>query len=158
MAAEDIYLHIEGIEGEVVETRHQGAIEVESFAWGETQTAPSGRGSAATARVAMQDLHLVMKASRATPKLFLACASGQRFERAVLTCRKAGRPLDFLKWVLTDVQITSFETHGSVNEFPLDQIAITFSTITCEYLEVRADGSPGAVTSAGWNLRQNCPT
>jgi type VI protein secretion system component Hcp len=44
-----------------------------------------------------------MRVNKASPKLFLACASGPRIRNAILTVRRTGaNPAEFLKWPLSD--------------------------------------------------------
>ena len=47
--------------------------------------------AAAPGKVQMQDFHFVMNVNKASPKLFLACATGQHIKRRSLTGRKAGK-------------------------------------------------------------------
>ena len=38
----------------------------------------------------MQDIHFTMTMDKASPMLFLACATGEHIKTGILTCRKAG--------------------------------------------------------------------
>ena len=49
-----------------------------------------GKGLGA-GKVAMQDFNFVMKANKAGPKLFEACAERRAHQQAILTARKAGK-------------------------------------------------------------------
>ena len=73
----------------------------------------------------MQDFHFMMKVNKASPKLMLACASGEHIKKAVLTCRKAGKDQqEFLKITLTDVLVSSYQTGGSQRRHvPIEQIS-----------------------------------
>src|SRR5262245_38880290 len=112
MAAVDYFLKIKGIDGESADGKHKGEIDVESWSWGETQsgTGQFGGGSGA-GKVQMQDFHFVMKMNKATPKLMLACASGEHIADALLTCRKAGKDQqEFLKIKFTDLLVSSYQS------------------------------------------------
>ena len=90
--AADYFLKIDGIEGESQDKTHKGEIHLESWSWGESQTGTMSHGGGGGAgKVNMQDFHFVMGVNKATPKLLLACASGDHIPKAVLTCRKAVR-------------------------------------------------------------------
>ena len=69
----DMFLKIDGIQGESTDTHHSDEIDILSYTWGESQpgTASSGTGAAA-GRVTMQDFHFTMRVNRASPRLFLA--------------------------------------------------------------------------------------
>ncbi len=159
MAALDYFLRIDGIEGESLDSKHKGEIEIESWSWGETQAviAPGGGGSGA-GKVQMQDFHFVTPVSKASPRLFQACASGQHVKSAQLTARKAGKnQLEFLRYTLSDVLVTSYQTGGSVEAdvVPMDQVSLNFSKIQVEYTEQKQDGSAGGTVSAGWDVKTN---
>lgn len=157
MAAVDYFLKIDGIEGEAQDSKHAKEIELESWSFGETNAGSSGYGGGGGAgKVAMQDFHFVMKTNKATPKLFLACATGEHIKTATLTCRKAGKEQqEFLKWNFADILVTSYQTggSGSGDVIPLDQISLNFSKIDTEYKEQKQDGTLGGSVKAGYNVK-----
>ena len=106
----------------------------------------------------MQDFHFVMKNNKASPKLMLACASGEHIKKATLTCRKAGKEQqEFLKVTMTDLLVSSYQTGGSGHSdiVPTDQISLNYSKIEFEYKEQKADGTLGGATKAGWDVKAN---
>lgn len=158
MAAVDYFLKIEGIDGESNDSKHKGEIEIESFSWGETQSGSSaGGGGGGAGKVSMQDFHFVMKINKASPKLFLACATGEHIKKAVLIARKAGKTQqEYLKWTFSDLLISSYQTGGSQGDaIPTDQVSFNFTKIEVEYKEQKPDGSLGAAIPAGYNLKEN---
>jgi type VI secretion system secreted protein Hcp len=158
MAAIDYFLKIEGVEGESQDSKHKGEIEIDSWSWGETQSAPSAGGGGGAGKVAMQDFHFVTKVSKASPKLFLSCATGQHLSKALLTCRKAGKDQqDFLEVTLTDVVVSSFTTGGAEASgvVPTDQFSLNFSKIEYEYTQRNADGTLAPPLKVGWDVRAN---
>lgn len=159
MAAVDYFLKIEGIDGESADAKHKGEIDLDSWSWGESQggTMAFGGGGGA-GKVQMQDFHFTMKVNKATPKLILACASGEHIKKAVLTCRKAGKEQqEFLKYSFTDVLISSYQTGGASNGgvTPTDQIAFNYGKMEVEYKEQKADGTLGGPIKTGWDLKGN---
>jgi type VI secretion system secreted protein Hcp len=94
MAQADYFLLIDGIKGETQDKvmALKGAIDVDSWSWGEVQPtcgeAGSGQGAG---KVCGQDFNFVMRVNKAAPSLLLACANGQHFDKAELVCRKAGK-------------------------------------------------------------------
>lgn len=159
MAAVDYFLKIDGIEGEAQDQKHKNEIQLESWSWGATQTgtSPSGGGIGA-GKVQMHDFNFVMKTNKASPKLMLACASGDHIANAVLTCRKAGKEQqEFLKYTFSQLLVSSFQTGGqnSSDVIPLDQVSFNFAKIEQEYKEQKADGSLGGSVHTGWDQKQN---
>lgn len=132
-AAVDYFLKIEGIEGDATAPGSEGAIQIESWSWGVSQSgsAQAGGGGGGAGKVSMQDFHFTMKANKASPKLFLGCATGQHIKKAVLTARKAGGTQEeYLVLTMSDVLISSYETGGSSGEgAPTDQVSLNFAKI-----------------------------
>ena len=152
-------MKIEGIEGESSDAKHKGEIQLESFSWGETNAGSHSHGSGGGAgKVSMQDFHFVMTVNKASPKLMLACATGEHIKKAILTCRKAGKEQqEFLKVTMSELLVSSYQTGGSGHSdiVPTDQISLNFTKIEWEYKEQKADGNLGAPVKAGWDLKQN---
>jgi type VI secretion system secreted protein Hcp len=159
MAVVDFFLKIEGIDGESSDAKHKGSIDVESWSWGAVQAGTSSRGGGAGAgKVSMQDFRFVTKTNKASPKLALACANGEHLKKAVLTCRKAGKDQqEYLKITLTDVLVSAFTAGGPQggNVLPTDQVSLNYGKMEFEYKEQKADGTLGAATKMGWDLKAN---
>src|ERR1700682_3633429 len=133
--AVDYFLKLEGIEGESHDDKHKNEIALQSWSWGESQTGThSAGGGGGAGKVNMQDFHFVMSANKASPKLMLACASGEHIKSAILTCRKAGKDQqEYLTYKFTDVLISSYQTGGSQGEvLPTDQISFNYTQIETE--------------------------
>lgn len=99
--ADDYFLKIDGIEGESQDARHKGEIELDAWSFGGTAEEvvggtvgrkPSGptRPGAASGRFTAQDFQFTAKVSKASPKLFEACATGALMKDLTLFARKAG--------------------------------------------------------------------
>jgi type VI secretion system secreted protein Hcp len=158
MRAQEFFLKIDGIDGECHDAAHKNEIELERWTWGATNTGDSTfRGSIGVGKVNMQDFHANMRVNKSSPKLMEACASGQHFKEAVLTCRKAGNNQQaYLKVKMSDLIVSSFQTGGTVaDEVPLDEISLNFSKIVFEYKEQKADGTLGGTVKSGWDVKAN---
>jgi len=159
MAAVDYYLKIEGVDGESADSKHKGSIDIESFSWGASQGGSfSSGGGGGAGKVSMQDFHFVMKVNKASPKLMLACATGQHIKKAVLIARKAGKDQqEYMKVTMSDILVSSFQTGGSEgsNTLPTDQISLNFAKIEFEYKEQKADGTLGGSIKAGYDVKAN---
>ncbi len=159
MAVADYFLKLKGIDGESQDDKHKGEIDLESWSWGETQTGThAGGGGGGAGKISMQDFHFVMRVNKASPKLFLACASGEHIPEAVLTCRKAGgNQEEYLKVKMTDLLVSSFQTGGAASSgiVPTDQISLNFSKIEFEYKEQKPDGTLGGAIKAGYDVKRN---
>jgi type VI secretion system secreted protein Hcp len=159
MAQVDYFLKVDQVEGESHDTKHKNEIDVESWSWGETNSGDAAhRGGMGAGKVSMQDFHFTMKVNKATPKLMVACASGQHIKEATLTCRKAGKDQqEFLKIKLSDFIVSSYQTGGSNHDgvVPVDQISLNFSKIEFEYKDQKPDGTLGGTVKAGYDVKAN---
>ena len=161
MAAVDYFLKLKGIDGESEDSKHKAEIDVESWSWGESNSGThSGGGGGGAGKVAMQDFHFTMKVNKASPKLMLACATGEHIAEAKLTCRKAGKEQqEFLQIILSPVLVSSYQTGGSAGSdiIPMDQVSLNFGKIEYKYNEQKPDGSLGGDVVGGWNVTTNKP-
>lgn len=169
MAAVDYFLKIDGIEGESKDAKHQNEIEVQSFRWGAKNTGSMAQGGGGgSGKVVMKDFHFTTFESKASPKLMVACASGQHIASATFTARKAGKDQqDYMKIVFTDIIISSYrsaggdvETKGGIgNENakainPFDTISFNFTQIDYTYKEQLSTGSLGPTVKGGFDLKK----
>lgn len=157
--AVDYFLKIDGIPGESFDAKHKDEIVVLSFSWGASQTGALALGGRDVAgKVQFQDMKFVKTVDKASPQLMLKCATGYHIKGAILTARKAGRDQqDYLKWTLTDVLVSSYQTGGSQGAIATDQFSLNFSRIDVEYIQQRPDGSlmPCSGCKTAYDLKAN---
>jgi len=156
----DAFLKLDGIDGESSDDKHRNEIEVLSYSWGVTQQGTSSAGGGGGAgKASFQDLHFVSRVSKASPKLFLSCATGEHIKEGVITLRKAGGgQQDYLKITLSDILVSAFNDGGTSDahdHVPLEQISLNYSKIKFDYTPIGAKGSPGQTESASWDLKKN---
>lgn len=154
----DYFLKVADIDGESTDDKHKGEIDLESWSWGETQSGTSAAGGGGGAgKVSMQDFNFVMKSNKASPKLMLACATGQHIKSAKLTCRKAGgEQQEYMTMTFSDLLISSYQTGGSSGDIvPVETISFNFSKIEFEYKPQKADGTLDSPVKTGYDLKAN---
>lgn len=160
MAEKDYYLKIDGIAGESQKAGHVGEIEMDDWAFGETNSGASSHGQATgTGRVSMQDFRFSKPVDSSSPKLFQTCASGKHIKNAVFTARRSGTdggaPIDYLKVTFGDLIISSYDTSATgVNGAPRETISFNFSNLKMDYVEVKS-GNPAGTTSGGYDVKLN---
>jgi type VI secretion system secreted protein Hcp len=153
--AADYFLQITGIAGESTDSKHKGWIDVESWSWGETNTPPVTTGGGAGAgKVQVQDFHFTTRVSKASPGLFLACATGQHMKEAKLAAVKSGAmQQEFLTWTFSDVLISGYQTGGGAGDLVMDQVSLNFAKLKVEYKAQKADGSLDTAITAGFDVK-----
>lgn len=148
-----------GIKGESPVDGFTDYIEISSYSWGATQTGTfQFGGGGGGGKVSMQDFHFEMKTNKASPKVMEACANGSAIKTATLVCRKAGgkTAVEFLKVVMTDVMISSYQSGGqsSGDDIPLDRISLNFTKVAFTYKDQKADGTAGTAVEGGWDQKK----
>jgi len=158
MPSVDYFLMIDTIPGESVSVKHKNEIEVLSWAWGEANSgAPAGGGGGA-GKVQMQPFQFVARSSIASPKLFLACATGQHIKQAVLAAvrQAGGKPVDYLVWTMNDLLVSSYQMSAENQDaLPVDQFALEYARIEIEYRQIKPNGTLGSLVKAGWDVTAN---
>lgn len=165
----DYFLNIDGVQGESPDAQYPGYIQLQSWQWAEENSGRWGFGSGGGAgKVEMKDFQFRMVTNKASPKLFLMCATGEHIPTAQLFCRKSGKgQQEFMAVTFSNGLVSSFRTLGNVGAatgtgsadvdavLPVDEISINFAKIEIEYREQRNDGTMGAVIKAGYDLKLN---
>lgn len=148
--AVDMFLKLDGIDGESLDAKYKGEIDVESFSWGVGRA-----GREAAAKPAFQDFAFTTPVGSASSRLFLACASGDRIPTARLTVRTAGGELhELYRIILSDVVVSSYVQAASADAaLPMEQVSLNFSKIEIDFLAPGPEGAAGL--QAGWDLEQN---
>lgn len=157
-AAVDYFLKLDGIPGESTDSKHKNEIDIESWSWGESNSgAQGGGGGGGAGKVSMQDFHFTMKVNKASPKLFLACATGQHIKDALLVCRKAGKEQqEYLKIKFSDLLVSSYQTGGaSESVVPTEQISLNFAKIELSYAPQKPDGKLDSPVVHNYSLKEN---
>jgi type VI secretion system secreted protein Hcp len=141
----DMFLKIDGIDGESADDKHRGEIEIQSFSWGLTKPPPGVTATGATSgKVSVQDFHFVTGTGIQSPPLLVATATGKQFGKAALTVRKSGaEQSDFLKMNLEQVVVSSYQTggHDAGEAGPTDQFSLNFARIRMSVAQQNADGT-----------------
>jgi len=157
----DMFLKLDGIPGESTDIKHKDEIVLESFSWGESNTAVRPVGSGAGAgKVSMQDFHFTTKLNKATPLLMLHCANGAHIPKGVVTVRKAATEskeggFEFLTYTFNGVIITSVQEAGDAADYPTDAVSFAFQKIDVMYKPQLPDGAAGIPVDFAWDLTAN---
>ena len=157
VSASDMFLKLTGVKGESQDSKHKDEIDVLSWSWGtSTGTGKTKRGTIAPQCI--QDLAFTKFVDSSTPQLIMLGVMGETAKEGTLTVRKSGeKQAEYLTLKMTDVMVTSYQTGGvSGNESQLmDQVVLTFSSISGEYRPQQADGQLGEAVV--FNIASTCP-
>lgn len=110
MALVDMFMKLDGVDGESQETDHKDEIQLDGFRLNLVSPRDSFTNQAAGAR-RWSHLSMRAKVDKSTPLLFQKLARNEKIPKAVLTCRKAGKEqFEYFKITLTEVLVVKVET------------------------------------------------
>jgi|SRR5450830_121738 len=156
--AQDIFLKINGIDGESLDSAHKNEIEVLSWQWQVLQESNMHTGSGGgSGKATVKDLTFIHNIDRSSPNLMKFCVTGKHIPEAKLVVRKSGgNPLEYLKITMTDVLITSVNPTGdSKSESIQEEVGLSFAKIKQEYTVQNQQGGSGGAVTAGFDIKLN---
>jgi type VI secretion system secreted protein Hcp len=156
--AVDIFLKIDDIKGESVDSKHGGEIEVQVWNWGMSQSGTTHTGTGGGAgKVNVQDISVTKFVDMSTPNLIKASCKGSHFKQATLTVRKAGNtPLEYIVLKLYDVIVSAVTTSGSgSDDRQTETVTFNFGKFEYTYTPQTATGAGGAAIPVTWNIPAN---
>lgn len=155
--AQDIFIKINGIDGESMDAAHKNEIEVLNWNWEILQESNMHMGSGGgSGKATVKDLSFMHYVDRSSPNLMKFCLTGKHIPEAVLVVRKAGgNPLEYLKITMTDVVITAVNPSGaSDQERVKERIALSFAKVKQEYTVQNQQGGSGGAVTAAYDIKQ----
>ena len=109
MALVDMFLKLDGVDGESPDPQHKGEIQIDGFRLNAVSPRDAFTNQAAGA-VRMSHMTIRAKVDKSTPKLFTKIAKNEKIPSAVLTCRKAGKvQFQYFKITLSEVLVVKVE-------------------------------------------------
>ena len=169
MHAADYFLKLPGIAGESTDDKHKGWIELDSFSWGDSQSASTATGGGGAGKVSFKPLVVTKPLDSTSVSLLRACASGQHFPTGTIleVYRKAGgqrkagaelkldQPELLLTLSLTDATLSQVEEAG-VGGPAVESLSLVFERVTIGNPDL-STGAPdaGSIFETGWDLSSN---
>jgi type VI secretion system secreted protein Hcp len=155
----DTFIKIGSLKGESVVKGFEDQIQVLSWSWGMSQsgTTHTAQGGGA-GKVNVQDLTFTHNVDAASPNLVKACCTGEHFDTATLTMRKAGgTALEYVTLTLTEVIISSVSMGGSGGEDLLSEnVSLNFAKFKYSYQPQDAKGAKkGGAIEASYDIAKN---
>lgn len=154
----DLFLKIEGIEGEAKDANHKGWITLSGFNWGASQPGNMQTGGGGGAgKVTWRDLTANALIDRSTPAILRYLSSGRHINKVEISACKAGDPqIEYMRITLEEVLLTNLTYNGTSGN---EQVGMTYSfqaaRVRQQYWEQTEKGGRGAEIAAGWNIKEN---
>lgn len=165
-AVDDMFLRLDGVQGESLDRAHQGEIEILSYTQSLTSVIPPGKtpgqaGSAGTSKCNPVTIYKFV--DRSSPQLMQIVASGQHLMRGMITLRTQGQnPVEYYRITMEEVIITEVEqSHTKIsvpNPAPpraIEKVTLYAVRYTWHYLPQSPAGkAPTARLDARWDCLQ----
>lgn len=156
--AQDIFLKLDGIDGESQDSSHKNEIEVIDWSWKISQNSSMHAGSGGGAgKATVDDLTFTHRVDKSSPNLMKYCLTGKHVPQAKLTVRKAGgNPLEYLTITMSDVIISMVQPSGQASDEMIhEQVSLAFSKVKQEYAVQNAQGGSAGAITAGYDIKGN---
>jgi type VI secretion system secreted protein Hcp len=156
--AVDMFLKLDGLNGESKDKVHTKEIDVLSWSWGMSNSGTAHVGGGAGAgKVNVQDLCVSKYVDSSSPKLMLNCCNGQHFAKAQLTVRKAGgTAIEYIKVKMETVLISGITSGGSLGEDRLtENVILNFAKVSVDYTPQDDKGAAGTAIPFAWDIAAN---
>jgi len=130
--AVDMFIKIDGIEGESRDQQHKGEIELLSFSWGIANQVSNTDDGSGAGRVSVSDLSIVKQMDSTSRELFEKYCQGEHIGNALITLvRRGENGQEFFKIKLTDVLVSSYQTGGSHTGgvVPMESVRFNFGSV-----------------------------
>ncbi|WP_027519141.1 type VI secretion system tube protein Hcp [Bradyrhizobium sp. WSM1417] len=162
MASTNMYLKLDGIDGESLDQDHQDWIEVESLSWGVSNPASFSiaQGGQAT-QADVSSFNIAKHMDKASVNLFKASNTGKHIASGNLECLKldGDSRVVFFKVDFTDLVVTSVQWSGSGSDQALhEMVSFAFSEFKQSYKLQQDAGAAGGSTDFGFNIQTSKAT
>lgn len=157
--AVDLYLKLDGVPGECIDSKHKEWIQLLSFSHAMNQAGSmfSGGGQSTSGRVDVADVSVMKRVDKATPKLSWHLATGTHIKSGIVEfCQSSKDKHVFMKYSFEDIVVSSLSpsvSHGG--DFPVESLSYRFSKIEWEYTPIDEKGGKQPSVKAWWDVKEN---
>lgn len=152
----DAYLKFEGVEGESVDDKHKGWIDILNWNWGVLGPgAPVGGGTITEAEA--KDFVITKWIDKSSPLLYLACCKGQHYPYVTLSIvEPTGERGQYMQFKMEDVIIRSVVAPGvgspsptstGGSDRPQEDISLNYGKVEWIYTVLDSNGAPTTHTT-----------
>jgi type VI secretion system secreted protein Hcp len=136
--ASDMFLKLEGIDGESTDDKHKGEMEILSFSWGCNSQASIGSASTGggASKATFQEFQITKMADLASPKMALISANGGHIKTGKISIRKAGGDagqMDYQTYELETIFITGMQFSSGGDGLTVESLTLAPTKFKWKY-------------------------
>jgi len=158
--AADIFLKLDGIDGECGDGKYTGWIELNSFLHGVSHISEgkiSAGSTLSSGRSELADVQVAKDLDKAFANLAKFCLNGKVIKSGQIDfCAGTGEKHVYLSYKFTNVHLKSHQiSHSGGTGRPAEVLTFGYTKLEAEYTQWGADGSKGGATPYRWDLTKN---
>ena len=148
-ASANLFLELDGIQGESTAVGFENQIELGSLQLG------VGNGNAKSGP-SFSEATVTKQLDKSSPQLMLRTANGTTIPKATVRFTTPGQEkvAVYLRYCFTGVRITGF-SQSSGGTRPSESVSFSYATIVQSYTQGSETGGAGTVFATGWDLLKN---
>ncbi len=155
----DVYMKIDGIDGDSTDEKHKNWIELLGFSNGLSQMgggSSSAAGAHSGGKIDISEFNVTFTMCSASPTIAKFICLGKHVPKIEIElCRATGDKQVFMKYTLQDAFFTSYQQSGGTGSLPTESLGIRFGQIHWVYTPTDVKGKALAAKKAGWSTEEN---
>lgn len=154
----EMFLKLEGIEGESLDSVHGGEIEIKSWGWSTDNKVKwdMNQGGQST-KVTVNDIVLKKICDKASVTLYQNCVTGKHIKSGTITCRKndGDQKVEYLVVKLTDIMVANVTWTGEGEAQALEEsVNLSFADFRLDYKVQNDTGNAAGFKSFQFNVQK----
>jgi type VI secretion system secreted protein Hcp len=154
----EMFLKLDGIEGESLDNAHSGEIEIKQWGWNtENHVKWDVNQGGQSTRVEVKDIILEKVCDKASVTLYQCCVTGKHIKGGTITCRKndGDQKVEYLIVKLTDIMVTKVEFQGDGDAQALkEMVNLSFAEFRMDYKVQQDTGTAAGAKSFQFNVQK----
>jgi type VI secretion system secreted protein Hcp len=154
----EMFLKLDGVEGESLDHAHQNEIELQTWTWNTTNPVrwDLNQGGQST-KVHVHEISLKKACDKSSVTLYQNLVTGKHIKNAKITCRKndGENKFEYLVVELTDVMIAKVEWTGAGESQTLEEnVELSFAEFRLDYKVQGDSGNANGQKTFGFNVQR----
>jgi type VI secretion system secreted protein Hcp len=153
----EMFLDLEGVEGESQDFQYAGKIEIKAWDWEiENKVHWDQNQGGQSTKTTLSAVQVQKTCDKASIILSQNCTNGKHFPQAIIHCRKnnGDSKLEYVKFTMTDVMISKIHWTGNGDETSLSEVVhLEFAQYVMDYTLQSDLGDPSGTVSTGYNVQ-----